>query len=254
MCVEISPRSTTRLVYRRAISYPCKRNASSHHNSFSSSQQLSAEEPAYKKTTFHHHDHPSILCRQEQKSSSLQQQQQPSSKRRRKHQHRHRVTFSTNSSLHIVTNLTIHHKTTLWLTSEQIQHTKRKVELFTYLLKSNRLDRNEFDKEVLMGLEKHLYHEEEEEEEEDVSDAIAVTKNDGARGSSSSSSSATTSGGGGGGTSSSQRQELFTAVLQEQQRQLHHGIQDVEALAMVSREKSQRARDLARMIGILQSL
>lgn len=52
----------------------------------------------------------------------------------------------------------------------------------------------------------------------------------------------------------SSRQELFAAVLQEQRRQAFFGIQDVEALATISRQKSQRARDRARIIGILQSL
>jgi hypothetical protein len=227
MCVEISPASTRRL-YRRSISYPCKRSAPS----FSSQQQqhqLSSEEPAYKKTT-----------------SSIIRQNPPSSKRRKRtnshHQQnnnrRRRVTFSTNSSLHIVTNLTLHHKPSLWLTPEQIAHKKRKTELFTYLLKSHRLDRSKFDRNVLLGLEKHLY----QEGEEDGGGGVDI-------GSSTSSSSNE-----GGGSSSSSRQELFTAVLQEQRRQHTYGIQDVEALALVSREKSQRARDLARMIGILQSL
>ena len=89
---------------------------------------------------------------------------------------------------------------------------------------------------VLMGLEKHLY--------QDEDDVPAAASNDGSDG-------ATTSSSSGVGSS---RQELFTAVLQEQRRQHQYGIQDVEALAVVSREKSQRARDLARMIGILQSL
>jgi len=57
-----------------------------------------------------------------------------------------------------------------------------------------------------------------------------------------------TSGGGG------SRQELFAAVLNEQRRQANFGIQDVEALAMISRGMSQRARDRARIIGVLQSL
>ena len=59
-----------------------------------------------------------------------------------------------------------------------------------------------------------------------------------------------TSGGSGGGS----RQELFAAVLNEQRRQANFGIQDVEALAMISRGMSQRARDRARIIGVLQSL
>jgi hypothetical protein len=93
---------------------------------------------------------------------------------------------------------------------------------------------------VLLGLEKHLYQ---EDDCVDVgSGATATSSSEGSGGSSSSSS------------SSSSRQELFTAVLQEQRRQHTYGIHDVEALALVSREKSQRARDLARMIGILQSL
>ena len=219
MCVEISPASTRRL-YRRSISYPCKRSSAL------SPSAASTEEPAYKKTT-----------------SSIIRQHPPSSKRRRRthsNSHRRRVTFSTNSSLHIVTNLTIHHKPTLWLTPEQIAHKKRKTELFTYLLKSHRLDRSKFDRNVLLGLEKHLYQ---EDDCVDVgSGATATSSSEGSGGSSSSSS------------SSSSRQELFTAVLQEQRRQHTYGIHDVEALALVSREKSQRARDLARMIGILQSL
>ena len=223
MCVEISPASTRRL-YRRSISYPCKRSSPSFSSQQQQQHQLSptaTEEPAYKKTT-----------------SSIIRQNPPSSKRRRRthsnshsHHRRRRATFSTNSSLHIVTNLTIHHKPTLWLTPEQIAHKKRKTELFTYLLKSHRLDRSKFDRNVLLGLEKHLYQEGEE------GGGVAFgSSNEG------------------GSSSSSSRQELFTAVLQEQHRQHTYGIQDVEALALVSREKSQRARDLARMIGILQSL
>ena len=228
MCVEISPASTRRL-YRRSISYPCKRSSPS----FSSQQQqlspTATEEPAYKKTT-----------------SSIIRQHPPSSKRRRRthsnsHQQnnnrRRRVTFSTNSSLHIVTNLTLHHKPTLWLTPEQIAHKKRKTELFTYLLKSHRLDRSKFDRNVLLGLEKHLYQ---EDDCVDVGSGATTTSS--------------SEGSGGSSSSSSSRQELFNAVLQEQRRQHTYGIQDVEALALVSREKSQRARDLARMIGILQSL
>lgn len=221
MCVEISPASTRRL-YHRSISYPCKRSAS-----FSSQQHQplspsATEEPAYKKTT-----------------SSIIRQHPPSSKRRRRtnshSQNRRRVTFSTNSSLHIVTNLTLHHKPSLWLTPEQIAHKKRKTELFTYLLKSHRLDRSKFDRNVLLGLEKHLYQ---GEDEDGGIDFGSSNNNEG----------------GGSSSSSSSRQELFSAVLQEQRRQHTYGIQDVEALALVSREKSQRARDLARMIGILQSL
>lgn len=228
MCVEISPASTRRL-YHRSISYPCKRSSAS----FSSQQQhqqlssspAATEEPAYKKTT----------------SSIIRQHPPPSSKRRRRRtnshsQNRRRVTFSTNSSLHIVTNLTIHHKPSLWLTPVQIAHKKRKTELFTYLLKSHRLDRSKFDRNVLLGLEKHLYQGEDEDGGIDFG------------------SSSGNEGGGGSSSSSSSRQELFSAVLQEQRRQHTYGIQDVEALALVSREKSQRARDLARMIGILQSL
>ena len=56
------------------------------------------------------------------------------------------------------------------------------------------------------------------------------------------------------GSGGSSRQELFAAVLNEQRRQANIGIQDVEALAMISRGMSQRARDRARIIGVLQSL
>lgn len=53
---------------------------------------------------------------------------------------------------------------------------------------------------------------------------------------------------------SSSRQQLFHAVLQEQHRQHQIGIKDVEALARVSMEKSERARERARVIGIWQSM
>lgn len=77
-----------------------------------------------------------------------------------------------------------------------------------------------------MGLEKHLY----QQEHDDA---------DGADGASSS--------------SSRERQQLFDAVLEEQGRQTLLRIHDVEALAMISRLNSQKARDRARIIGMLHS-
>lgn len=77
-----------------------------------------------------------------------------------------------------------------------------------------------------MGLEKHL-HDDDDDDDYDTSS---------------------------GTSSSSPRQQLFAAVLREQRRQAFFGIQDVEALATISRKKTQRARDRARIIGILQSL
>jgi len=198
MCVVVSPISTR--LYRRSASYPCNKRTATH----SILQPPSAVQPPLKKTTYH--------------------QQQPAAPRqqRKQHHHQHRVTFSTSSSLHIVTNLTFHYKHILWLTSEEIQRKKRKIELFTYLLKSKRIDKAEFDEVLLMGLEKHLHDD--------------------------------NSGNGSDGGSGSSRQELFAAVLNEQRRQSNFGIQDVEALAMISRGMSQRARDRARIIGVLQSL
>ena len=99
--------------------------------------------------------------------------------------------------------------------------------MFAYLLKSKRIDKEDFDSTLLMGLEKHL-HDDDNGGERDASSGTSI--------------------------SSSPRQGLFAAVLREQRRQSFVGIQDVEALAMISRMKSQRARDRARIIGILQSL
>eukprot|EP00985_Skeletonema_marinoi_P022398 scaffold14295_cov161-Skeletonema_marinoi.AAC.12 len=194
MCVVVSPISTR--LYRRSASYPCNKRTATH----SILQPPSAVQPPLKKTTYH--------------------QQQPAAPRqqRKQHHHQHRVRFSTSSSLHIVTNLTFHYKHILWLTSEEIQRKKRKIALFTYLLKSKRIDKAEFDEVLLMGLEKHLHDD----------------------------NSSNGSDGGSGG--------LFAAVLNEQRRQANIGIQDVEALAMISRGMSQRARDRARIIGVLQSL
>mmetsp|Transcript_35775 Transcript_35775/g.73115 ORF Transcript_35775/g.73115 Transcript_35775/m.73115 type:complete len:197 (-) Transcript_35775:23-613(-) len=196
MCVVVSPIPTR--LYRRSASYPCNKRTATH----SILQPPSAVQPPLKKTTYH--------------------QQQPAAPRqqRKQHHHQHRVTFSTSSSLHIVTNLTFHYKHILWLTSEEIQRKKRKIELFTYLLKSKRIDKAEFDEVLLMGLEKHLH------------DDYDSSSNG----------------------SGSSRQEVFAAVLNEQRRQANFGIQDVEALAMISRGMSQRARDRARIIGVLQSL
>ncbi|KAK1734272.1 hypothetical protein QTG54_015039 [Skeletonema marinoi] len=195
MCVVVSPIPTR--LYRRSASYPCNKRTATH----SILQPPSAVQPPLKKKTTYH--------------------QQPAPPRQqRKQQRQHRVTFSTSSSLHIVTNLTFHYKHILWLTSEEIQRKKRKIELFTYLLKSKRIDKAEFDEVLLMGLEKHLH------------DDYDSSSNG----------------------SGSSRQELFAAVLNEQRRQGNFDIQDVEALAMISRGMSQRARDRARIIGVLQSL
>lgn len=79
-----------------------------------------------------------------------------------------------------------------------------------------------------MGLEKHLH-----DDDDDDYDTSSGTSSS---------------------SSSSPRQQLFAAVLREQRRQAFFGIQDVEALATISRKKTQRARDRARIIGILQSL
>mmetsp|Transcript_1589 Transcript_1589/g.2524 ORF Transcript_1589/g.2524 Transcript_1589/m.2524 type:complete len:200 (-) Transcript_1589:59-658(-) len=199
MCVVVSPIPTR--LYRRSASYPCNKRTATH----SILQPPSAVQPPLKKkTTYHHQPAP------------------PRQQRKQQHQQRHRVRFSTSSSLHIVANLTFHYKHILWLTSEEIQRKKRKIELFTYLLKSKRIDKAEFDEVLLMGLEKHLHDD--------------------------------NSGNGSDGGSGSSRQELFAAVLNEQRRQANSCIQDVEALAMISRGMSQRARDRARIIGVLQSL
>jgi hypothetical protein len=126
----------------------------------------------------------------------------------------------------MIDNLTIHYKTDLWLTSDEIDKTKRKTTLFAHLLRCGTLNKDDFDKVLLMGLEKHLYQHEQHDD-------------DGADGSSSS--------------SSRERQQLFDAVLQEQGRQTLLRIHDVEALAMISRLNSQKARDRARIIGMLHS-
>jgi len=126
----------------------------------------------------------------------------------------------------MIDNLTIHYKTDLWLTSDEIDKTKRKTTLFAHLLRCGTLNKDDFDKVLLMGLEKHLY----QHEHDDA---------DGADGASSS--------------SSRERQQLFDAVLQEQGRQTLLRIHDVEALAMISRLNSQKARDRARIIGMLHS-
>eukprot|EP00984_Skeletonema_dohrnii_P002619 scaffold912_cov121-Skeletonema_dohrnii-CCMP3373.AAC.20 len=196
MCVVVSPIPTR--LYRRSASCPCNKRTATH----SILQPPSAVQPPLKKKTTYHH--------------------QPAPRRKQQQHQRHRVTFSTSSSLHIVTNLTFHYKHILWLTSEEIQRKKRKIALFTYLLKSKRIDKAEFDEVLLMGLEKHLH---------DDSDVESSTSGSG-----------------------SSRQELFAFVLNEQRRQANFGIQDVEALAMISRGMSQCARDRARIIGVLQSL
>jgi len=142
--------------------------------------------------------------------------------------------------------------------------------LFAYLLKTKRVDWKEFDDDglVLMGLERHVYDDAgsddvgSDDAGGDVGDASASddeSSDESSDSSSSSSSSSTTSRGGGCGNGSSSsrsnsRQEVFQAVLNEQHRQFTLGIQDVEALAKVSMGKSQRARDRARVIGMLQSL
>jgi hypothetical protein len=118
----------------------------------------------------------------------------------------------------------------LWLTSDEIDKTKRKTTLFAHLLRCGTLNKDDFDKVLLMGLEKHLYQQEHDDDAAESS------------GSSSSSSS-----------SSRERQQLFDAVLQEQGRQTLLRIHDVEALAMISRLNSQKARDRARIIGMLHS-
>ena len=63
-----------------------------------------------------------------------------------------------------------------------------KTELFTYLLKSNRLDRSKFDKNLLV-LEKHLYQGENEDGGVDFGSSSTTTTTSGGGGSSSSSSS-----------------------------------------------------------------
>jgi hypothetical protein len=126
----------------------------------------------------------------------------------------------------MIENLTIQYKTDLWLTSDEIDKTKRKTTLFAHLLRCGTLNKDDFDKVLLMGLEKHLY----QQEHDDA---------DGADGASSS--------------SSRERQQLFDAVLEEQGRQTLLRIHDVEALAMISRLNSQKARDRARIIGMLHS-
>ena len=194
MCIASPIPSSSRL-YCRSVSWG-KRHVTH-------SQQPSSQPPH--KKIYHHH------------------QQRPP----RKQQQQCRVSFSARSSLHIVTNLTFEYKPDLWLTSEQIQKKKRKIEMFAYLLKSKRIDKEDFDSTLLMGLEKHL-HDDDNGGERDASSGTSM--------------------------SSSPRQGLFAAVLREQRRQSFVGIQDVEALAMISRMKSQRARDRARIIGILQSL
>ena len=136
----------------------------------------------------------------------------------------------------MIDNLTIHYKTDLWLTSDEIDKTKRKTTLFAHLLRCGTLNKDDFDKVLLMGLEKHLY----QQEHDDA---------DGADGASSSSSSSSPSS----CSSSRERQQLFDAVLQEQGRQTLLRIHDVEALAMISRLNSQKARDRARIIGMLHS-
>ena len=103
------------------------------------------------------------------------------------------------------------------MTYDEIQRTKRKTAVFAYLLRSKKINRDDFDSAMLMGLEKHL-----------PDDSI--------------------------GRSKRPRQELLSAVLQEQHRQNLVGIHDVEALATISGRISQRARDQATAIGVLQSL
>lgn len=161
----------------------------------------------------------SISCPCKRQSNHSLQSSAPPHK---KALHRHRVvSFSTSACLHIVTNLTFHYKQDLWYTPESIQKTKRKNALLVYLLKSKRLNKDDFESTLLMGLEKHL----QDHEDVDVKTSISFA-----------------------------RQELLEAVLHEQRKQAFFGIQDVEALAMISRMKTQRARDRARIIGLLHSL
>lgn len=219
MCVAspITSSSSSKPLFRRSSttsSHPYKRQASMLHSSSSSLSSLSICAPPLHKRAQHSQPPP---CHSK------------SSRRRR-------VSFSTSSSLHMIENLTIHYKTDLWLTSDEIDKTKRKTTLFAHLLRCGTLNKDDFDKVLLMGLEKHLY-----QHEHDGDDA------DGSASSSSSSSSPSSS------SSSRERQQLFDAVLQEQGRQTLLRIHDVEALAMISRLNSQKARDRARIIGMLHS-
>ena len=221
MCVAspiTSSSSSSKPLFRRSSttsSHPYKRQASMLHSSSSSSlSSLSICAPPLHKRAQHSQPPP---CHSK------------SSRRRR-------VSFSTSSSLHIIDNLTIHYKTDLWLTSDEIDKTKRKTTLFAHLLRCGTLNKDDFDKVLLMGLEKHLY-----QHEHDGDDADGSASSHHHHGSSSSSS------------SSRERQQLFDAVLQEQGRQTLLRIHDVEALAMISRLNSQKARDRARIIGMLHS-